>query len=49
MTSKRLIVDDYYFNIMVERLVEHHLSSAENKKEAQQKFDGVKLTRKEKV
>ena len=32
---------DYYFNIMVERLVEHHLSSAENKKEAQQKFDEV--------
>jgi len=31
----------YYFNIMVERLVEHHLSNAENKKEAQQKFDEV--------
>ena len=30
---------NYYFNIMLERLVEHHLSSAENKKEAQQKFD----------
>ena len=29
----------YYFNIMVERLVEHHLSNTENKKEAQQKFD----------
>lgn len=29
----------YYFNIMVERLVDHHLSSAENKKQAQQKFD----------
>ena len=29
----------YYFNIMVERLVEYHLSNAENKKEAQQKFD----------
>ena len=32
---------DYYFNIMVERLIEHHLSNAENKKEAQQKFDEV--------
>ena len=29
----------YYFNIMVERLVEHHLGKAENKKEAQQIFD----------
>ena len=29
----------YYFNIMVERLVKHHLSNSENKKEAQQKFD----------
>ena len=32
---------DYYFNIMVDRLIEHHLNSAENKKEAQQKFDEV--------
>ena len=30
---------DYYFNIMVDRLIEHHLNSVENKKEAQQKFD----------
>ena len=29
----------YYFNIMVEKLAEHHLNKAENKKEAQQKFD----------
>ena len=29
----------YYFNIMVERLIEHHLSNAENKKEAQKIFD----------
>ena len=29
----------YYFNIMVERLAEHHLSNVENKKEAQQMFD----------
>tara|TARA_B100000900_G_scaffold399360_1_gene401813 strand:- start:10370 stop:12808 length:2439 start_codon:yes stop_codon:yes gene_type:complete len=29
----------YYFNIMLERLLEHHLSNAENKKEAKQKFD----------
>ena len=32
---------DYYFNIMVDRLIEHHLNSVENKKEAQQKFDEV--------
>ena len=32
---------DYYFNIMVDRLIEHHLNSVENKKEAQQKFDKV--------
>lgn len=29
----------YYFNIMVDKLVQHHLSSAEEKKEVQQKFD----------
>ena len=29
----------YYFNIMLERLLEHHLSNAENKKEAKQKSD----------
>ena len=30
---------EYYFNLMVDRLVEHHLKSAENKIEAQQIFN----------
>ena len=30
---------EYYFNLMVDRLVEHHLNSAENKIEAQQIFN----------
>ena len=29
----------YYFNIMIEKLIEHHIRSAENKKEAKQKFN----------
>ena len=30
---------EYYFNLMVDRLVEHHLNSTENKIEAQQIFN----------